>query len=151
MEDELINVRAFLKLIRYAEHERDDDGVYMILYGGATFTGVAEHPNKAVTKWGHTSNAAGAYQILYSTWAEAKKKGIVLDFSRASQDILAVKKLHSRGAYAFVVAGDVENAIPKLRNEWTSLPGAKQSKMTMEAGKQRFAQYVKELEDAMKK
>jgi lysozyme len=151
MEEEPINVKAFLKLIRFAEHGRDDDGVYMILYGGATFAGVAAHPNKAVTKWGHTSTAAGAYQILYKTWEDAKKNGIVLDFSRASQDILAIKKLHSRGAYAFVVAGDVENAIAKLRSEWTSLPGAKQSKITMVTAKEKFVQYVKELEDAMKK
>lgn len=151
MDEEQINVQAFLKLIRYAEHGRDDDGVYFILYGGATFSDVTKHPNTLVKKWGKSSTAAGAYQILYSTWAEAKKKGIATDFSKVSQDAIAQSKLKSRGAYTLVAAGDVENAIPKLRNEWTSLPGATQSKMTMAEGKQRFAQYVTELKDALKK
>lgn len=92
------NVQAFLKLIRFAEHFPDtSDDFYDTLYGGGRFSGYDAHPNKAVSRWGHTSTAAGAYQILYTTWAEAKKQGIVIDFTPASQDQLAFNKLRSRG------------------------------------------------------
>lgn len=143
MTSEDTNIAAFLKLIRFAEHRTDSDDVYFVLYGGRqTFSDTSQHPNKAITAWGHTSTAAGAYQILYPTWKEAKDKGLVSDFSKASQDKLARAKLQSRGALTAVQKGDIERAIPFLRNEWTSLPGAKQSKMTMAQARQRFDQYV---------
>ena len=147
MTSEDTNIAAFLKLIRFAEHRTDSDDVYFVLYGGRqTFSDTSQHPNKAITAWGHTSTAAGAYQILYPTWKEAKDKGLVSDFSKASQDKLARAKLQSRGALTAVQKGDIERAIPFLRNEWTSLPGAKQSKMTMAQARQRFDQYVAELD-----
>jgi muramidase (phage lysozyme) len=68
MSDEEVNVAAFLKPIRHAEHKSDDDRVYFLLYGGQqSFVDTSKHPNKAITAWGQTSTAAGAYQILYST------------------------------------------------------------------------------------
>jgi muramidase (phage lysozyme) len=143
MTSEEVNVAAFLKLIRFAEHKTDSDDVYFLLYGGKQrFTDVSKHPNKAITAWGHTSTAAGAYQILYPTWKEAKDKGVVLDFSKASQDKLAAAKLKSRGALSFVEKGDIEHAIPLLRHEWTSLPGASQSSMTMQTARKLFGNYV---------
>lgn len=145
MNNEEINIKAFLKLIRYAEHGREDDDVYYLLYGGKQkFSDTTQHPNKAIEAWGHTSNAAGAYQILFSTWNEAKQKSIVADFSPDAQDTIARWKLETRKAMAFVKAGELEKAIAVLRNEWTSLPGASQSKMTMTEAKERFAGYVKE-------
>lgn len=137
------NVRAFLRLVRYAEHNKDSDDVYSTMYGGGRFTGFATHPNpKGVTRWGHTSTAAGAYQILYGTWKEAKDRGLVSDFSPESQDLIAREKLRTRGALSNVEAGDIEHAIPLLRNEWSSLPGAKQSTMTMQDARARFDRYV---------
>lgn len=146
MNKEEINIAAFLKFIRYAEHQREDEGVYFLLYGGQqSFVDTSKHPNKAITAWGRTSTAAGAYQILYSTWKEAKDKGVVIDFSKASQDKLATSKLISRGALQYIKNGDIDNAIPLLRNEWTSMPGAAQSKMTMTKAHELFAKYVAEL------
>ncbi|MRR06240.1 MAG: hypothetical protein EG828_04750 [Deltaproteobacteria bacterium] len=140
-----INVKAFLKLIRYAEHKREDDEVYYLLFGGKEkFTDTAAHPDRKMKAWGTTSSAAGAYQILSNTWKGAKKEGIVSDFTPASQDKLARWKLTTRGALKFVEAGEVEKAVAKLRNEWTSLPGASQSHMTMIEAKKRFQKYVKE-------
>lgn len=145
MGKEDINMAAFLRLIRYAEHHSDSDEVYFLLYGGQQrFTDTSKHPDKAVTAWGHTSTAAGAYQILYATWKEARERGIVTDFSKASQDKLAVEKLRSRHALAYVQQGDIDHAIPLLRKEWTSLPGGSQSKMTMDEARMRFAHYVSE-------
>ena len=146
MSTEQINIAAFLRFIRYAEHQSDDDKVYFLLYGGQQrFTDTKQHPNKAITAWGHTSTAAGAYQILYSTWKEAKDKGVVIDFSKASQDTLATAKLRSRRALAYIEVGDIERAIPLLRTEWTSMPGAKQSAMTMSTARELFNKYVAEL------
>jgi lysozyme len=136
------NVKAFLKLIRYAEHFPDkSDNFYNTLYGGGSFVGFAQHPNKAVTKWGHTSTAAGAYQILYGTWAEAKKKGIVTDFSPAAQDAIAFAKLQSRGALGDVCAGNVDHACAMLASEWTSLPGGKQTRMTAGIARDAFVEF----------
>jgi muramidase (phage lysozyme) len=146
MTTEVINVAAFLKLIRFAEHKTDSDDVYTLLYGGRQrFTDMSKHPNKSITAWGHSSTAAGAYQILFGTWKEAKDKGIVLDFTKASQDKLATSKLRSRRALPFIEKGDIEHAIPLLRSEWTSMPGASQSDMTMESAQQLFDKYVAEL------
>ena len=136
------NAQAFMKLIRYAEHYPDEsDNFYFSLYGGGRFTDPSRHPNKAVTKWGHTSTAAGAYQILYSTWAEAKRHGEVLDFSAASQDILAFEKIRSRGALSAVCAGDVSGACLRLTREWTSLPGGAQTRMTFAIAQAAFIRF----------
>lgn len=143
---EPLHVKAFLKLIRYAEHKREDDQVYFLLFGGKEkFSDMTAHPNRKMKAWGTQSTAAGAYQILYGTWKEAKAKGIVFDFSPASQDKLAMWKLKTRGAIKYIEDGDVENAVARLRNEWSSLPGASQSHMEMDEAKTLFKKYVKEL------
>ena len=145
MANDGINVAAFLRLIRFAEHHSDSDDVYFLLYGGQQrFTDTSKHPDRAVTAWGHTSTAAGAYQILYATWKEAKERGIVTDFSKASQDKLAIEKLRSRHALGYIQQGDIDHAIPLLRKEWTSLPGGSQSKMTMDEARKLFSKYVSE-------
>jgi lysozyme len=144
IESEEINVKAFLKLIRFAEHGRDDPAVYNTLYGGSTFTGYTAHPNKRMKRWGFESTAAGAYQILYRTWLEAKTQGVVSDFSPANQDKLARRKLETRRALPYIRTGNIEAAIPLLRKEWTSLPGAEQSKMPMEKARHLFDGFVQE-------
>lgn len=136
------NVQAFLRLIRFAEHYPDDtDNWFDSLYGGGKFTGYQSHPNQNVHKWNKTSTAAGAYQILYGTWKEAKDKDIVADFTPASQNKLAFTKLKSRGALTAVCAGDVRGACGKLASEWTALPGAKQMRMTMKIAEDAFVRY----------
>ena len=138
-----INVKAFLKFIRYAEHKREDDLVYYQIYGNQfTFSDTSKHPNRTVTAWGKKSTAAGAYQILYGTWQEAVDLGIVRDFTPMSQDKIAIWKLKTRRALSYVQNGDIETAIPLLRKEWTSMPGAGQSKMPMAEARQLFDQYV---------
>ncbi len=136
------NVKAFLKLIRYAEFYPDEsDDFYLRIYGGGRFTDPSKHPDVAVKKWGHTSNAAGAYQFVYSTWAEAKRHGVVTDFSPASQDTLAFRRIEFRGAQEAVCSGDVASASALLASEWTSLPGASQSRMTLDTGQAAFKRY----------
>ncbi len=110
------NVRAFLKLLRFAENRpRDDDELYYRLFGGGTFTDTRAHPNKLVTIGKYSSTAAGAYQLLYKTWLRAKQDGVVADFSPASQDTIAFEKLRSHLARQDVCDGEVESAIAGIQ------------------------------------
>ncbi len=116
------NLRAFLIMIQYAEGTYGANA-YRMLYGGQLFDSYAWHPNRAITKGGITSTAAGAYQILYRTWSGLSALALQ-DFSPASQDKAAVELIRRRGALEDVVAGRFSEAIYKCRKEWASLPGA---------------------------
>lgn len=117
------NVRAFLIMIQYAEGTYGKDG-YKMLYGGGYFGDYSKHPNTKVTKWGITSTAAGAYQILNKTWNELQVRLKLPDFSPLSQDKAAIELIRRRKALDDVYAGRFAEAIAKCRKEWASLPGA---------------------------
>jgi len=120
-----INTKAFLKLIIYAENKHDDDSVYYQLFGTThRFSDTSVHPGGSQYFNGKKTTAAGAYQILESTWKEAVKKNKVKHFTPRDQDTIAIWKLSTRGALPYVEKGDIEHAIPFLTNEWTALPGA---------------------------
>lgn len=125
------NVRAMFAVIRRGEGTQGANG-YRTIYGGGLFNSYADHPNVAVTKWGRTSTAAGAYQILRrnpDVWTETKNAMGLKDFSPASQDLAALGRISMRGVLADVLAGRMEKAIKGngtrghgLRWEWASLP-----------------------------
>jgi muramidase (phage lysozyme) len=117
------NIRAFLIMIQYAEGTYGKDG-YRTLYGGSLFNDFSRHPNSPQTKWGITSTAAGAYQILNKTWMELQAKLKLPDFSPVSQDKAAIELIRRRKALDDVYAGRWSQAIAKCRKEWASLPGA---------------------------
>jgi lysozyme len=117
------NIRAFLIMIQHAEGTYGKDG-YRKLYGGGYFNDYSRHPNTKVTKWGITSTAAGAYQILSKTWAELQAKLKLPDFGPVSQDKAAIELIRRRKALEDVYAGRFTQAIAKCRKEWASLPGA---------------------------
>lgn len=117
------NLRAFLIMIQYAEGTFGKDG-YNKLYGGSLFQDMSNHPNTVKTKWGITSTAAGAYQILNKTWLEIQKKLGLPDFSAVSQDKAAIELIRRRKALDDVYAGRFLTAIEKCKKEWASLPGA---------------------------
>ncbi len=110
------NLRAFLAVIR--EGESSDN--YRALVGGGEFQSFALHP--AETGWpgirrgddGRLTTAAGAYQITRTTYRDLGGG----NFSPESQDLMAIRLLIRRGAYPFVIAGDVAGAVAKLPNEW---------------------------------
>ena len=110
-------------MIQYAEGTFGKDG-YRKMYGGTLFNDLSKHPNTPNTKWGITSTAAGAYQILSKTWAELQKKLNLPDFSPLSQDKAAIELIRRRKALEDVMAGRFTVAIAKCRKEWASLPGA---------------------------
>lgn len=117
------NLRAFLIMIQYAEGTFNQDG-YRKLFGGTTINDLSKHPNKANTRWGITSTAAGAYQILSKTWNELQKKLNLPDFSPVSQDKAAIELIRRRKALEDVLAGRIHQALEKCKKEWASLPGA---------------------------
>lgn len=115
------NVQAFLRVIRRGEGTADEGG-YVRLFGGGTFTSFADHPRRLVNKGGYSSTAAGAYQALTSTWDETARIMRLGDFSPANQDRFAVGRIAARGALADVKAGRFEDAVRKCAREWASLP-----------------------------
>jgi muramidase (phage lysozyme) len=119
----LKNLRAFLLMIQYSEGTLGENA-YRMLYGGGLFSDFSKHPNIAVTKWGITSTAAGAYGFLYRVWIELSKKLQLPDFSPSSQDKAAIELIRGKGALPDVLNGNIQTAIYKCRKVWASLPGA---------------------------
>lgn len=138
--------RALLDTIAGPEAGR---GGYNARYPGGTFNnGFADHPRTAAPiasgpDAGSTSDAAGRYQFLSSTWdGEAKKLGLK-DFSPANQDAAAWDLAQT--AYRQKTGGDLSAALksndPKqlaavasaLSGQWSSLPGGHQPGTTSNA------------------
>lgn len=117
------NVQAMLRVIRSGEGTADENG-YRRIFGGQLFNGWADHPRVTVKKSGYTSSAAGAYQMLISTWDETRATMGLRDFSPASQDMAAVGRIAARGALDDLKAGRFEQAVKKIAREWASLPGS---------------------------
>lgn len=117
------NLKAFLIMLQYSEGTLGKDA-YRKLFGGGTVDDLSKHPNTPVSKWGLTSTAAGAYQILNKTWTELQERLGLPDFSPNSQDRAAIELIKRRKALDDVMAGRFAQAIAKCRKEWASLPGA---------------------------
>jgi len=91
------NLRAFLRVIREGESSQDDDLAYRMRYGGVgqapkTFDSFDQHPQiYEPTPTGQVSSAAGAYQIVASTWKSVcrEKYGIGPAFDPITQDCAA--------------------------------------------------------------
>lgn len=139
------NVRAFLKLIRYAEHRREDDEVYFYMLGGKLKSyDTSRHPIQRFHARANCPDMAGAYHHRLKTWEEAYRSGIVSDFSPASQDLLAIRKMVSNSALQYVEAGDIESAITRLNGIWTALPGTNNARIDMAEARTRFNRYLHE-------
>lgn len=117
------NLRAFLLMIQYAEGTIGSNA-YRMLYGGGLFASYDQHPNQAITRWGITSTAAGAYQFLYSTWVTLQHDLVLPDFSPQSQDKAAIELIKRKTALPDITNGRIANAIYKCRKVWASFPGA---------------------------
>lgn len=115
---------------------------YNARYPGGTFdNGFADHPRiRSVISngpdAGRTSDAAGRYQFLSSTWdAEARKLGLK-SFSPANQDAAAwdlaqttYQEKTGRDLSADLRSGDpktIAGVSSALRGQWASLPGGHQ-------------------------
>lgn len=136
--------RALLSGIRNSESSLSSSA-YKMRYspkGGATFNDFSKHPAiKEAVPWrtdGKTSDTAGAYQFLSSTYRPLAAKYGFQDFSPASQDkaawYLAQENYASatkRDLQADLEAGRWADAARVLSPTWTSLPhGAEPNKKT---------------------
>lgn len=123
------NVKAFLKMIRYAEGTDGPEG-YRTLFGGTRRNpklfdnGYSGHPNIKNCVGSLCSTAAGAYQFLFSTWAYLKTRLFLNDFSPANQDLAAIELIREKNALNDVIAGNWTVAIAKVNRVWASLPGS---------------------------
>jgi muramidase (phage lysozyme) len=145
------NVRAFLRAIRAGESHPDLDEAYTALFGwkpgnGQVFNDFTAHPNVRTyethdgqfIKNGKIdfTTAAGAYQIVKTTWDGLQRKYPWLrTFSPDSQDLAAICLIHDRGALSDVLDGRIVQAIGKLGDEWASLPSATVGQPTVALGR----------------
>lgn len=105
---------------------------YNALYGGSTFSDMADHPRSRFDLGNGTyTTAAGRYQFIAPTWdMEASKLGLS-DFSPANQDLAAwdlaqrtYKEATGRELYDDAKSKSVDWSV--LGSQWTSLAkGAK--------------------------
>ncbi|BAL26774.1 hypothetical protein [Azoarcus sp. KH32C] len=135
-------IRAFLRCLREFEcqEEHNDEKRYLMTAyplphsGRRMFSGYARHPWATVPNNMHPkSTAAGAYQILHSTWREIVDNKLIESesFTPEVQDRIAVMKLEDRHVLHLIRAGKIREALEvktprdklSLPSEWTSLPG----------------------------
>lgn len=119
------NLQAFLAVIRACEGTAGPNG-YRTLFGGTLFNSYDEHPRVTIHASGYASTAAGAYQILASSWDDYRAKtGAGKSFTPEAQDAYAVWAIRDkRHALEDVEAGRLDEAIAKCNKEWASLPGS---------------------------
>lgn len=136
------NVLAFLAVIRRGESS-NTDAAYRMLNGGGTIADLSRHPFDGIRS--PPGRASGAYQFLGTTWARLREQypQDMPDFTPASQDFAAVADIAGRGALDDIIAGRFEDAVEKLRPEWTSLPGAAENnpRWNMAAAKALYSEY----------
>lgn len=123
------NVRAFSYVLRRGESSLKPVA-YTMRWPGlgkpvAYFSDFSKHPRIfEPTYGGLKSSAAGAYQITATTYDDFAPRLGITSFTPEDQDALYVAIVESEGALADVMRGDLDAAIPKLLNRWTSLPDA---------------------------
>lgn len=128
------NVKAFLDMIAWSELgpeilAESSDG-YNVLVGSLPgkvklFHDYSDHPRILVKiNDSLSSTAAGRYQILKRTFDFYKKQFHLPDFSRFSQDVIAIQLIKECGALDDITSGNIYSAIHKCRSRWASLPGA---------------------------
>lgn len=137
--------RAFLDTLAYAEGTANYPNTgYNTIFSGKQFSGYKDHPRRLITSGGYSSDAAGRYQFLSTTW-----DGLGLsDFSPANQDKGALKLLAPHVLTA-IDNGDFATAFHGARKTWASLPGAgygqpeKKMKTLVGYANNRLAKYQK--------
>lgn len=107
------SMRAILDMIAFAE-----GADYNVIFSGVTFSDFSDHPRQLINSGGYSSDAAGRYQFLSTTWDTLG----LSDFSPENQDLGCVKLIEGRSAIAEAEAGDVRGFCEKCSYEWASLP-----------------------------
>lgn len=129
------NVQAFYQVVRFKESSLDDSA-YRMVNGGPPITDFSRHPYEGLktTEGGH---AAGAPQFIPTTWGGLQRKYGFTDFSPPNQDLGYVGCLIERNALGLVMEGRFDEAVLACRKEWSSLPGAAESRASWTMDKAR--------------
>lgn len=114
----------------------ESGGRYNVNYGGTNFSSFADHPRQMISAGGYTSDAAGRYQFLSTTWDQERAKLGLKDFSPENQDKAAWDLAQT--TYRQNTGGDLAAALRSgdpqtlngvasaLKGVWPSLPGGSQ-------------------------
>jgi len=112
------NARALLNAIAEAEGtSRYPNQGYNTQFTGTQFTDLSKHPEQLRSGGGYTSDAAGRYQFLSTTWNGVMGGAMTPE----RQDMAALKLVARRGVD--IKNGLSMNEIYKLGGEWASIEG----------------------------
>lgn len=112
------------RIIRYGEGTTGDRG-YNTQFTGRQFEDLSQHPRQINSSNGLSSDAAGAYQFLSTTWDRAKNALNLPDFSASSQEQAGRWLANQRGVdpdAVYQTKEEFKAAMDKLAPEWASLP-----------------------------
>jgi len=118
---------------------------YDVIFGGSKFKDFSKHPEKDVKiPWrpGLTSNAAGRYQFLSTTYNPIAKKLGLKDFTPDSQDRaawdLASTTYGDEQKLRQALRKDPVGVASRLSGQWTSLPGGIERNAATDSFEKRF-------------
>jgi len=121
---------ALSRVIRYAEGTSGPRG-QNTMFGFKQFDDLSDHPRQLQSGGGYTSDAAGAYQFLSTTWDGARNALGLQDFSLKSQEAaarhLTQKKRGVDPDRVIETIDEFREVMDKLAPEWASLPYSKTS------------------------
>lgn len=112
------------RLIKAGEGTSGANG-YNTMFTGAQFSDTSKHPRQINSSNGLSSDAAGAYQFLSTTWDGAKNALGLTDFSPASQEKAGKYLAQQRGLQTDTIFTDKAaflKELDKIAPEWASMP-----------------------------
>ena len=133
----MVRVRAFLDVIAWAETGSMGNASYTVIVfkGGNRIKNFSTHPfvgggwkanqNCAfIRRAGKRvcSSASGRYQIMDFNYRSLTQKGIIRDFTPASQDKAAIYYLQQKRVVKDIAFGSFEKAACKVGGHWASFP-----------------------------
>jgi len=137
------------RVIRYGEGTLGDKG-YTTQFTGSQFSDMSRHPRQIRSSGSLSSDAAGAYQFLSTTWDGAKKALGLQDFSPSSQEKAGRYLTQNRGVnpdQLFTTREEFKAAMDKLAPEWASLPYSGTSPQGYGQGSSYYGQGGKSLDE----
>ena len=115
------------KVIKSGEGTLGDKG-YTTQFTGKQFSDMSRHPAQINSANGLSSDAAGAYQFLSTTYNPAAKTLGITDFSPQSQEKVGKYLAQQRGMNTDIVHTDKASflkSLDKIAPEWASMPTIK--------------------------
>lgn len=119
--------RAMLDAIAFAEGTRDQPNKgYNTMFTFKQFSGYKDHPRKINRGGGYSSDAAGRYQFLSTTWDRLARKLGLKDFSPENQDKAAIELAREKGITQNILEKEGMSARVSrlLGTQWAAMSGS---------------------------